>query len=77
MIDRRGQLWVRHDRALLVLSTRPSTVSDVLLAHPDDQTPLPGHAEHECVDLTEGVLRAVRENQGFPWEHRKGSERIL
>lgn len=77
MIDRCGQIWLWHNCALLVLSTRPSTVSDVLSEYPDDLTPLPSIAEHECVDLTEGRLCVEREHQGIPWERREGYKRIL
>lgn len=77
MIDRRGQLWLQHDRALLVLSTRPSTVSGASPDRASDLTPVPGFAQHECVDLTEGCHRTVRENQRMPWEDRASTSRIL
>lgn len=77
MIDRRGQSWIRGDDVFLVLSTRHGRVSDVLADHPDDHTILPGLFEHEVIDLTEGTLVSVRENQDFAWETRDHWRRIL
>jgi len=77
VIDRSGQAWVGSDRyILLVLSTRHGRVSDVLKDHPDDHTILHGFAEHEAIDLAEGTLVSVRENQEFPWETRDYWERV-
>lgn len=77
MIDRAWQTWTRGDRVVLVLSTRPGRISDVLTEFPDDHTILHGFSEHESIDLTEGTLVSLRENQDFPWETRENWKRVL
>lgn len=78
MIDRAGQVWIRRGTVVLVLSTRPGLISDVLSDHQDDgREVLPGFYKHWVVDLVGDDVDEEGENQKFPWETRSGYERVL
>ena len=61
MIDRRGQIWIRHEHVDLVIN---SFHLDALLS-----------AGHDVVDLAEGTT--ILENQDSPWETWPSYQRVL